>query len=229
MPVITFANAKGGSGKTTSALVIACEIAEKTDVIIIDADPNSPITEWYAMGNAPERVKVITSGGEETIQDEIDGAAGKVPFVIVDLEGSASLIANLAMGMSDLVVIPAQEQQQDASRALKTVAQVRRAARAARREIPFMVLLTRTKAAVKSRTARHIGGTLRANEELTLFKGELVERDAYASIYTYGGGLRSLDPKQVNGIDKAIDNASALTNEIVEVLRKLRQKPEAAA
>lgn len=48
MPVIAFANSKGGSGKTTSALLLACELAEKTAVTIIDADPRHPVTKWAA-------------------------------------------------------------------------------------------------------------------------------------------------------------------------------------
>ena len=39
MPVISFATSKGGAGKTTSTIVLGTELAEATDVIIIDADP----------------------------------------------------------------------------------------------------------------------------------------------------------------------------------------------
>ncbi len=41
MPVIAFANPKGGSGKSTSALLLATELAVKgASVTIIDADPS---------------------------------------------------------------------------------------------------------------------------------------------------------------------------------------------
>ena len=40
MPVITFANPKGGAGKTTTALILANELASKgAKISIIDADP----------------------------------------------------------------------------------------------------------------------------------------------------------------------------------------------
>ena len=40
MPVIAFANPKGGAGKTTTALLLATELAaKKAAVTVIDADP----------------------------------------------------------------------------------------------------------------------------------------------------------------------------------------------
>ena len=39
MPVIAFANSKGGSGKTTSALLLAQALAAHRPTTIIDADP----------------------------------------------------------------------------------------------------------------------------------------------------------------------------------------------
>jgi hypothetical protein len=43
---------------------------------------------------------------EETIVDEIEGAAAHSTFVIVDLEGMASLMVSYATSMADFVVIP---------------------------------------------------------------------------------------------------------------------------
>lgn len=219
MPVISFANSKGGSGKSTSALIIACELAEVADVILIDADPRRPLAAWSELSNPPKRLNVISSRGERTIQDEIDDAAARVPFVLVDLEGMASQLATFAMSASDLVIVPAQEQHQDAQAAIDTLGAVKRAGRAARRTIPAAVLLTRTRAAVKSRTARHIGEQLRALNGVLVIGPELVERDAFAALFSSGGGLRQLDPKEVNGIEKAIANASAIANEIIDLLR----------
>ena len=46
MPVIVFASPKGGAGKSTSAVVLACEVARSGGgVVIIDADPNRPVFE----------------------------------------------------------------------------------------------------------------------------------------------------------------------------------------
>ena len=47
MPVVVFANPKGGAGKSTSALVLAQTFAKAgASVTVIDADPNRPILDW---------------------------------------------------------------------------------------------------------------------------------------------------------------------------------------
>lgn len=151
MPVISFINAKGGAGKSTSALVVACELAEEASVTIIDADPNRPISEWCQLAPMPhaERFDVVNSAGERHIQDEIDAAARRSQFVIADLEGTASRMASFAMGESDLVVVACQEQYQDARAALRTLEEIALEERSRRKTIPSAILFTRTKVAVK--------------------------------------------------------------------------------
>ena len=115
MPTISFASSKGGAGKTTSAIILGTELAANgTDVTFIDADPAHRLIRWSTKAALPERVDVIQSEGERGILDEIDAAAQKSTFVIVDLEGSASRLASYAIGESDLVIVPSGEEQQDA-------------------------------------------------------------------------------------------------------------------
>jgi UDP-glucose 4-epimerase len=47
VPVIVFANPKGGAGKSTSALILAQTLTRAgASVTVIDADPNRPILDW---------------------------------------------------------------------------------------------------------------------------------------------------------------------------------------
>ena len=111
MPVISFATSKGGAGKTTSAIVLGTELAEGTQVIMIDADPAKRLTRWSTLAMLPKSLRVITSQGERFIQDEISDAQSKATFVLIDLEGSASRLTSFAIAESDLVVIPSGEEQ----------------------------------------------------------------------------------------------------------------------
>jgi chromosome partitioning protein len=63
MYVITFANPKGGSGKTTSAMLLAEQIANAGGkVTILDCDPNQNIVLWAKLRSKEGRaVRLISS------------------------------------------------------------------------------------------------------------------------------------------------------------------------
>jgi chromosome partitioning protein len=193
VPVITFASSKGGSGKTTSALLLACEIACTKSVTLIDADPRKPITTWSKLPNKPENLTVISNESEKTILDEIEQAAARDPFVIVDLEGTASRLTSYAISQSDLVIVTMKEQQQDALAAIEIIKEIHRDMQAVRRVIPYAILFTQSKVVAKSRTARFISRQFRENPQVDTFTTEINERDAFSSIFSVGGSIRSLN------------------------------------
>lgn len=220
MPVISFASSKGGAGKTTSAIVLGTELAAGTDVILIDADPAKRLTRWSQIAPVPARLRVLTSRGERAVQDEIAEASREASFVLIDLEGSASRLTSFAIAESDLVIVPTGDEQQDADEAIDTLTQVQMESRARRREIPAAILFVRTNAAVKSKLEKHINGELR--RATRAFATELHRRTAFSSLHNAGGGLRQLDPTDVNGIQKAIDNAQAFAAEVIDMLEEAR-------
>jgi len=114
MPTIVFCSPKGGSGKTTSALLVANHLAEFYDVTLIDADPNRPMKEWATGGHAPARLHVLSDVDENNIVERIEAAATKTSVVIVDLEGTAAKIVLLALSQADFAVVPTQGSQLDA-------------------------------------------------------------------------------------------------------------------
>lgn len=220
IPVISFATSKGGAGKTTSAIILATELAEVTDVILIDADPAKRLTRWSTLAHLPARLQVITSRGERAIQDEIAAAQSSATFVLIDLEGSASRLTSFAIAESDLVVIPSGEEQQDADAAIETLTEIEMEGRARRRSIPATILFARTSAAVKSKLEKHIHNELAKAGRV--METELHRRTAFSSLHNAGGGLRQLDPADVNGIDKALINAQAYASEIIDLLEEAR-------
>ena len=55
MPTIVFASPKGGAGKSTSAILLATELASRgATVTVIDADPNKPLSQWSKRAGKPE-------------------------------------------------------------------------------------------------------------------------------------------------------------------------------
>lgn len=229
MPVIAFANSKGGSGKTTSALLLAQALAAHRPTTLIDADPRHPVTTWATKPGKPETLSVVTNQSEKTILDEIEAAAAKDPFVIIDLEGTASRLMSYAISQADLVVIPMKEQQQDALAALDVIQEIHRDMKATRRRIPYAVLFTQTRAAVKSRTARHIAAQFRDNPHIDTFKTEINERDAFAAMFSMGGTVAGMSSADVNGLDKALANIEDFRAEVVAKLRVIRDAEKGRA
>lgn len=228
MPVISFANPKGGAGKTTSALLLAGELAARgATVAIVDADPERWISQWGALPGKPANITINSDVTEDSIVDVVEDMASENQFVIIDLEGTASLMVANAIGMSDLVVIPTQGASMDAKGASKTIKLIRNQARLAKREIPYAVLLTRVSAAVASRSLKNVREQLDAGG-IDVFTTSIVERAAYRDILDFGGLLSNLDSKQVSNLDKAIQNAEEFMTEVVHRLKGEQAQGRAA-
>lgn len=220
MPVIVLANPKGGAGKTTSALLLATELSQKgLTVTIVDADPERWISQWATLPQKPETIEVIGNVSEDTIIDVIDEASSTSQFVIVDLEGTASLMVANAIGLADVVLIPTQGSSMDARGAAKTIRLIKNQERMSRREINHAVLLTRTSAAVTSRSLKNIKSQL-TDAGIRVLNSAIVERAAFRDLFDYGGTLQMLDPNKVSNTEKAIVNAREFVGEVLYMLRE---------
>lgn len=219
MPVITFASPKGGAGKTTSALVLATQLALRRPVTIIDADVNRPIEAWSRLPDKPANITVVADVTEANILDKIEEAAAGDPFVIVDLEGTASLTAALAISSADLVIIPLQASQLDANQAARALAQVKQQERVARRKITTRILFTRSSPAIRTKTSRALAVEL-AENGVVCFQTHLVEREAFKALFSFGGTLENLTTDQVSSSQNAIINARIYAAEVLAILKE---------
>jgi chromosome partitioning protein len=225
MPTIVFASPKGGVGKSTSTVLLASELALKgAAVTVIDADPNRPLTHWAKRPACPENLTIISDISEETIIDQIDAAARATPFVVVDLEGTASMVVAYAISRADLVIVPTQGSQLDASEAAKAIKLIRQQEKAFNRAIACAILFTRTSAAIRPRTLVHIQEEFERHK-VTAFKVHMHEREAFRAIFSFGGMLQTLDRKKVSNVDAAIVDARAFAAETLAMLKGQTARP----
>lgn len=218
MPVISFASPKGGVGKSTSALVLATELAHRgAAVCILDGDPNQVMVEWAATGDRPSSIDVVGDFSEDDTIDLIEDSAERYPFVIVDLEGTKNIKMSRAVTRSDLVLVPLQASQVDALRAFDALRMIKAEEKAYRQAIPHFTLFTRTNAAITTRDERFIREEMEANKVACLATS-LNERAAFRALFAYGGGLRQLSSDQVSNLPAAIDNATRYTDEVLQLL-----------
>ncbi len=215
MPTIAFANSKGGVGKSTSAALLASELAVRgASVTIIDADPNQPVSRWGKKPGRPDNLIVVSDVTEENLIDAIEDAAHATAFVIVDLEGTASLMVAQAMSRADLVIIPMKGSALDAMEAIKVIKFIRRQERGYNRAIPFAVLFTQTNPAIRPRTLKSIESDL-LKQDIPLFDTPIHERDAYRAVFSFGGTLYTLQGDLVRNIPAAAKNVRDFTAEVI--------------
>ena len=214
MPVIVISNPKGGTGKSTTALVLATTLARHgASVTAFDCDRNRNLVTWKD-GPTENRVKIVPHADESTIGRELKAEAARQQFVIADLEGTASMMVASAILAADLVIVPTRGSMMDAAQARRAISMIEdQAALVGPR--PYRILFTCTKPGFATRDERVIRESLIASGSAVM-RTDLAERAAYRSMFTYRLALEEMDPQAVNGLDKALDNADTLASEIVE-------------
>ena len=218
MPVISFANAKGGAGKTTAALLLATELAHQGyRVTLIDADPQRWISQWHDMSGAVRNITIITEVTVASLQCHLREMSAATDYFIVDLAGARDALVTTAIGLSDHVFIPIQGSAMDAKGGAQILDLLALMKDKAGLAIAHSVVLTRVTPVVTTRSLLAIKGLL-AQRGVNVLNTPIGERTAFRELFEAGGTLYSLDPARVSNLDKALQNARALADEVMRHL-----------
>jgi chromosome partitioning protein len=106
--IIVVGNLKGGTGKTTIAVNLACALAERgSRVVLLDVDPQASAVAWGRAGSLPIRIEAAppsegTAGGRwlaraAEFANVVDVLVIDLPAVIVPAIASAVMIADLVL------------------------------------------------------------------------------------------------------------------------------------
>lgn len=218
MAIISLANAKGGAGKTTAALILATELARQGNrVVILDADPQRWITHWSETTGPVPNVSVISEVTVASLPYHILDLKAKTDHFIIDLAGARDALVTTALGLSDQVLIPVQGCAMDARGAAQILDLIRLLEEKARITIPHAVVLTRVSAMVTTRGLQAIKGLL-SSRGVNVLNTMIAERTAFRDIFDCGGTLYSMDPQRISNLDRAQENAQALAAEVTAML-----------
>ena len=225
MQVIVFASSKGGVGKTTSALSLACVLTHHgVPTTLIDADPNAPLALWAKRfpDGVPKRLSVKTAFRTD-VAEVIDASTD--PFVIVDLEGSRNEEVSVAIGRADLVLIPMKGNQMDADEAVNVIKVIRKQETIFRRKIPFRVFLSQTSPVIMDRGMRDICAQMQENS-IPMMRSAMVERSAFKVPFRLGGTIYELSEKEAKNPNGAIRNSEDFAQEVRDVLLNTNSSSE---
>jgi chromosome partitioning protein len=236
MFTITFANPKGGSGKTTSAMLLAEQIHHAGGrVAILDCDPNRNIMQWADQRSEQGRTVpyVLRSATEADFLDAVEGFEGKADYLIIDLEGTASTLVTYAISRSDLVLIPFEPTPMEARQAARAVQLIRNTGRAmGNRTIPHALLLTRVNAAFQTSDEKDVRKEMEG-ASMPVLTTAIVRRAAYTRLFRDGFLLSELfeqsqeevknstssqQERVLKPLESAIANAREFTQEVVNQL-----------
>lgn len=220
MPVVVIASPKGGSGKSTSAVLLGTELAHAgAAVTMLDCDPNRSLSLWAERGTTPARIRVLSNVSEAEIVRTIRKHDADGGIVLVDLEGVASRLVSRAISQADLVLTPMRATTLDATIGARTLALVAEEEEALGRSIRHAVVFTMTRS-IQSKQHRAIEKSFR-EQGVDVVMPPLVERAAFSALFEFGGDLRTI-PAQ-GQMDGAVDNASAFARAIYHRLTEAVQ------
>ena len=106
--IIAVANLKGGCGKTTIAVNLACEmLTSRTSVAIVDADSQGSATYWAEEGELPVTVVNLPLGNRRGADTWINHVLSlNDDLAIVDCPPQIGAATEAAVGIADLVLVP---------------------------------------------------------------------------------------------------------------------------
>lgn len=143
MPIISIANSKGGSAKSTLCTALAVNLAQdRYRVAVIDADVNGTFTTWHRSSMGPPLTATACPDHEKIVAHAYR-QADEHDICLIDCAGFSNQTSIFACGSADLVLIPVTPDRGSVIEAKRTAGQVENVAQIARREIPYRIVLSR--------------------------------------------------------------------------------------
>jgi chromosome partitioning protein len=215
MPVITFANTKGGAGKTTMALVTAGELAKRGfRVAMLDADPQQWVSRWMTRTAEMAKFSIVPHIDAENIEQTVKDLKKRADYIVIDLPGGIGPLLAKGLGLSDHVFVPVQGCALDAAGGAQVLDILKKLETDCNIRIPHSVALTRVSSIITTRALLAVKGML-AKQGVPVLDTPLIERAAYRDMFDAGTTINALDPEAVSNLAKAQENARALVDEIV--------------
>lgn len=214
MPIVTFANTKGGAGKTTAVLLLATELVRRGyHVLIVDTDPQRWISRWFEGAAPTEKLTVETYVTLASLPRTIAECRTKSDYVIIDLPGSQSPLLAAALGLSDHVLIPIQGSSMDAQGGAQVLELLNYLDRKANIRIPHSVLLSRVNSLVTTRALQAVK-TLLAERHVRVLDTPIIEYAAFRDMFECKTFLHRMDITRISNLEKAIQNAERFADEV---------------
>ena len=233
-PVISFATSKGGSGKSTALIILASVFAhEGGKVAVIDTDPNETVWRWAQKPGRPDNLTPYRARNEDELMDTIDAARESGhQLILVDVEGRASALGNVAISSAILTVIPVRPSEPDGVEASKTIKAIRAIERSTGLEKRYCIVINGLNGAIRTRTFYDVKATF--EQAKIPMAAHLVDREIYRRVLMEGGTIYGMSDISEKALKSATDEAYLFADNVAELVglrpdRAGRATPQAEA
>jgi chromosome partitioning protein len=221
--IVAFAGQKGGSGKTTTAISIACEeLARGRRVLLVDADPQGSTSTFASVASevGAKAPTIVSMGAGLHRPDQLPALAQGYDVTVIDCPPRHGEILKAALMVADLVVLPCGPSALDAW-ALGASVDLINEAKVIRPDLLAVVLITKKTARTAiGQGAREVLGA----SGLPVLHSEMFHRVTYAEAPAAGVGPSIYAPSS-----PAADEVRALADELEELAATTNVQQEAAA